>query len=97
MEQTRSPAVYAVSYDLLNPQKDYRRFFDTLRAFHPAVKATASTYLITTDRLAGEVLDALLRWVDRDDRLVVVGPLAVWACYNTGEEVIRWMRDHIAP
>jgi hypothetical protein len=97
MTPAPTPSVYAVIYDLLHPHTDYRRFVQTLRSFQPAIKVTASTYLITTDRPAGEVLETLLRWVHRDDRVVVVGPLAVWACYNTGEEVIRWMREHIAP
>lgn len=90
-------AIYAVIYELLSPERDYMKFYDLLRSFRPWTKATGSTYLISTDMAAGRILEEILPLLDKNDRVLVVGPLSVWACYNLSDDVIQWMRDNVAP
>lgn len=92
----RAP-IYAVTYELLSPERDYMKFYDLLRSFRPWTKVTGSTYLISTTMAAGRILEEILPLLDKNDRVLVVGPLSVWACYNVSDDVIQWLRDHVAP
>jgi hypothetical protein len=63
-------ALFAVNYDLVK-QKDYQPLWDELARLG-AHKALLSMYLVNLDNTAQEVVDHLARYIDNDDRLMVI-------------------------
>jgi hypothetical protein len=64
-------AVFVVTYDLRSPGRDYTALWDQLRKVG-AVRALESVWLLETSQSATEVRDALISWMDANDRLLVV-------------------------
>jgi len=85
-------AVFVISYDLNAPGQNYRALIDELKAVthcHPM----KSFWLVDVDQTAVEVRDALLSYMDANDRLAVIefAPSADWATYlSLGHN--RWIK-----
>jgi hypothetical protein len=65
------PVVYLVSYDL-NRVKDYARLKEGISKTYPtSAKVLYSQYFVHTDQSAVQIKDALIKFVDADDGLLV--------------------------
>ena len=71
---------YIISYDLLKPTQDYENLYSAIKAFHYWGRLTESTWAIVTSKSHVEVRDNLKKYLDDNDRLIVVrsGRVAAW-------------------
>lgn len=63
---------YLISYDLMKPGQDYKDLLNRLRAIG-AVEILLSVWVLRTTATAVDVRQDLRRFMDANDRLVVVG------------------------
>jgi hypothetical protein len=80
--------VYKVSYDLLQPGQNYEGLYERLRQYN-AVRIMLSEWVIRTNTLkAADIRDDLRRYIDTNDRLLVVGLTgeAAWSGLLTTNE-----------
>lgn len=74
-------AVFKVSYDLRKPGRDYQPLYNALARLG-ATRILLSEWIVALDRVSAEqVRDALLRFIDSNDRLLVVA-ISDWATFN---------------
>lgn len=63
--------VYLVSYDLNEPDKDYKRLIDAISRYGNPCHVLKSQWLIQFDKSAKQLCDELTAFVDESDELFV--------------------------
>lgn len=71
---------YLISYDLSQPGRNYSELYDALRRFPKWARLTESFWAVVSSAQATDIRDYLLRYIDEDDRLIVIqsGRNAAW-------------------
>lgn len=87
-------ATYLVSYDLVG-QKDYERLFEHLRTYGTRSRPLKSLWVIVTSKTAEEIRNGIDRYIDDDDKVLVVrtGQGAAWR--HLSKETGDWLRKWI--
>lgn len=85
---------YIVSYDLCMPGRDYSSLYQALKGFPNWGKLSESTWAIVSDMNHVQIRDFLMKYMDNNDRLIVVlsGRSAAW---NRVIADNQWVRDNI--
>ena len=85
---------FIVSYDLCQPGRNYDELYATLKSFHNWGKLTESTWAVVSQLTAVEIRDLLMRYIDSNDRLIVVkgGQSAAW---NRMLAKNQWLIDNL--
>jgi len=85
---------YIISYDLCQPGRDYNALYNALKSFYNWGKLTESTWAVVSNATAVEIRDLLLRYIDPNDRLIVVrgGKAAAW---NKMLAKNQWLMDNL--
>lgn len=87
---------YIITYDLLQPGRDYRTLFKALEAYGIRWHALESTWLIRTAQSAAQVRDWLLAHIDGNDRLLVMGLDGEAAWFGFTAEGGNWLHQQLA-
>lgn len=61
-----------ITYDLCKPGQDYKQLISKIETFPRCCKITESCYIVNTPFSTAVVRDALLPYLDKNDRLFVV-------------------------
>ena len=71
---------YLISYDLCQPGRDYESLFDAIRRFPKWARLTESFWAIVCASNTTEIRDHLMRYMDANDRIIVIqsGRNAAW-------------------
>ena len=71
---------YIISYDLCKPERDYTSLFQAIKAYQYWGRLTESTWAVVSPYNSVEIRDDLLRYIDDNDRLIVIqsGKSAAW-------------------
>jgi hypothetical protein len=80
-----------VSYDLVNPGQNYESLIRMIKSYPSWAPLGGSTYLISTHESPDRVRDALLKVLDRNDKIYVGVASAPAAWYGLTDEVSRWI------
>lgn len=85
---------FIVSYDLCQTNRDYNELYAALKKFPNWGKLTESTWAVVSNTTVVEIRDHLMRYIDSDDRLVVVkgGKAAAW---NRLMAKNQWLIDNL--
>lgn len=84
---------YIISYDLIN-QRNYDELYGAIKSYDSWAHISESTWAVVTSKTAVQVRDHLKKFVDGDDRLMVVksGKEAAWSnvlCKS------QWLKDNL--
>ena len=85
---------FIVCYDLCQPGRNYDELYAALKNFHNWGKLTESTWAVVSQLTAVEIRDLLMRYIDSNDRLIVVkgGKSAAW---NRMLAKNQWLIDNL--
>ena len=85
---------FIVSYDLCQPGRNNDELYAALKNFHNWGKLTESTWAVVSQLTAVEIRDLLMRYIDSNDRLIVVkgGKSAAW---NRMLAKNQWLIDNL--
>lgn len=85
---------FIVSYDLCQPGRNYEELYVALKNFYNWGKLTESTWAVVSQLTAVEIRDLLMRYIDSNDRLIVVkgGQSAAW---NKMLANNQWLIDNL--
>lgn len=74
-----TPTLYLITYDLVQPGRNYQRLFDLLISWG-AKRALLSTWVLKSTKSldVGAMRDELKRFIDANDRLLVT-EMGIWA------------------
>lgn len=85
---------YVISYDLVQPNRNYEPLYTRIKLFGTWARVTESTWIIVSDRTAIDIRDELIRVIDANDRIFVLksGLEAAWQNVRCKNE---WLRKHL--
>ena len=71
---------FIVSYDLCQPGRNYDELYAAIKSYYNWGKLTESTWAIVSNMNHVQIRDHLLRYIDPNDRLIVIkgGNSAAW-------------------
>ncbi len=92
MEKTQT---YLVAYDLRRPGQDYPDLIKNLESFSIKWHIMQSKWIIHTPLTAKELRDRLKKFLDTNDKLLVVktGGVAAWTGFS--ESGNEWLKKYI--
>jgi len=81
-----------ISYDLKSPGKDYSKLLDYLKSYGNWAKPLESFWLIRTTYTAEQVRNAVVGYIDQNDKIFVIDVTSRHAAWkNITNEVVRWI------
>jgi hypothetical protein len=79
---------YLITYDLLKPGQDYKSLHDAIRSLDPSVwHGLESVWVLRSAQSAGQVRDYLIKFIDSNDRLLVIATSPAWSSWNLPDQV----------
>lgn len=85
--------VFAVTYDLKAPDRDYTKLHDAIKSLGSYSKRFESFWLVDCSLTAGQIRDKLKTVVDANDKILVIQVAKHWATLNVESGMINWLRD----
>ena len=84
---------YLIIYDL-RKLRNYDMLYEAIKSYGTWGKVSESTWAIVTSQNATQIRDYLLRFLDKDDRLMVIksGAEAAWQNAIANSE---WLKKHL--
>ena len=73
---------YLILYDLISPGQDYTAIHEKAKSYNIWARPTESTWVVVTNKDAGELYDDFIKVVDDNDRLFIVRSGGEGAWYN---------------
>ena len=85
-------AIFAVSYDLRAPGRNYQPLYDVLEG--SGVRALESFWFVEANMTPTEVRDILRKSMDQNDGLFVstIEPGPTWAAYKLLPGALEWLQ-----
>jgi hypothetical protein len=83
-----------ITYDL-NPEHEYPRLWAALRAMG-ACKPLESAWVVDVQFTAAQMRDHLKKFIDEQDRMVVVSLAGGWASIGLGPDDAACLRRHVS-
>ncbi len=87
-------STYIVTYDLSAPGRDYKRLFDYLKTYTYA-HVVESVWVIKTYKSAVTLRDEIKRYVDSNDKVLVIKTTREAAWLGLSAEIGDWLNDHL--
>lgn len=84
-------SVLIVSYDLVNPGRNYQQLLKLIKSYTGWARLGGSAYLIATTDAPTAVRDNLVTVLDRNDKLYVGAAPAPAAWYGMPDDVGQWI------
>lgn len=86
---------FIISYDLCSPSQDYNQLYSAIKSFGTWGRLTESTWAIVTDSTVVQIRNFLMRFIDNDDRLIVIkgGKEAAWV-HTIADN--NWIQQNLA-
>jgi hypothetical protein len=89
---------YMIGYDLHRPGQDYTTLYDAIKALGANWwHCLDSTWLIKSNRSATDIRDALVKYIDGNDELLVASLTGESAWTGFGTECSAWLKNNISP
>ena len=86
---------FIISYDLCSPDRDYNRLYSAIKSFDRWGRLTESTWAVVADSTVVQIRNFLMRFIDEDDRLIVIkgGKEAAWVRTIAAN---NWVQQNLA-
>lgn len=87
--------LYQISYDLISSTADYTAWHEKIKSLGPALPMLRSTWLVSSEKSAEQITDALYPTIQKGDRFLVsqieTSKYNGWHTQSTWD----WIRDHL--
>lgn len=90
--------LYLVTYDLSKPEGlgDYYLLHEHLKTYEAWARPLQSVWIIKTYSSKDDVLNNVLRYVDGNDKVLVVGLDKNWASFHLTDKIVNWLRQNLS-
>lgn len=86
---------YLVSYDLSAPGRNYDELIAHLKSYGTYSHALESTWVIVTDKSSNEVRDAATKYLDANDKLLVLKLSGAGSWRGLRASTTEWLKKHL--
>lgn len=85
---------YLISYDLIRPETSsgYVNLINAIKSAGNWAKPLESLWLIKSNLTSVQIRDALIKFIDSNDKLLVIEVVNDWASFWLTDAVIKWMQ-----
>lgn len=84
-------SLIAISYDLSQPNRDYKALIDAIKAYGKWCHMQESFWLVRTDSPIADIRDYLAKFIDKDDSLFVGEMTGVTAWRKLSKPKSDWL------
>ncbi len=86
---------FIISYDLCSPNRDYKQLYSAIKPYGTWGRLTESTWAVVADSTVVQIRNFLMRFIDNDDRLIVIkgGKEAAWVRTIANS---NWVQQNLA-
>lgn len=86
---------FIISYDLCSPNRDYKQLYSAIKSYGTWGRLTESTWAVVADSTVVQIRNFLMRFIDNDDRLIVIkgGKEAAWVRTIANS---NWVQQNLA-
>lgn len=88
-------AIYSVNYDLINPGQNYNDLILAIKSYNGWCHALESCWLIKTDQDATKIRDYLLKYIDKNDKILVIKVTTPAAWQALDKAVADWIHNNL--
>ena len=90
--------VFCISYDLLQPGRDYSPLIEAIKAYSIWWHQTKSVWLIRTEHniSAKDIRDKLSTYIDSNDKLFVISVNEEWAARGFTKDEYDWLHKNLS-
>lgn len=88
--------VFVVCYDLIKPHKDYSLLINALKALSTWCHPVDSTWIVPWNGTAASLRDHLKRFIDDNDKIVVLQVAPSWATSGVANDANDWFHRYVA-
>ncbi len=89
-------AAFEISYDLVQPGRDYTRLFQAIKAYPNWAHVLESVWIVQSNGSASAIRDDLKGHIDSNDKLLVTRLQGDWASWNLGKERNDWLQSSVS-
>ena len=86
---------YLISYDLSTPGRNYDDLIEHIKAYGTWSHPLQSVWLVSTTLSAEQVRDAAAKFLDSNDKILVVVASRDGAWRGIAEKVSDWLKTHL--
>lgn len=86
-------SVYAVTYDLHKPTKDYEKLIEQLKLIQPCIHPFESFWIIDSNKKTNEIRDQLENYIDNNDSILVIRMYKNWSSFNLSQNNVDWLKS----
>jgi len=84
-----------ISYDLVQPGRDYAELFEAIKAIGLWWHCLESVWIVVTDLTSAQVRDRLTPHIDTNDKLAVFKLAGDWATQGLDKDRNDWLRKNM--
>ncbi|KAF5079220.1 CRISPR-associated endonuclease Cas2 [Desulfovibrio desulfuricans] len=84
-----------ISYDLSKPGRDYSTLHQAIQRVGTWWHCLESVWIVETNRQAIDVRDEIKKYIDANDKLVVLRVGGGWGTYNLDNDCNRWLETRM--
>lgn len=86
---------YLISYDLMNPGKDYSDLYERIKSYQAWAHVLESVWVVKSSSSAVQIRDNLMQVMDSNDKLFVAKLSGEAAWYNLSESISKWLKENL--
>jgi predicted NAD/FAD-dependent oxidoreductase len=88
--------IHMISYDLHKPEKNYEKLEEAILSLGSAIRPLYSLWFVETQLSTREARDYLKKFIDTDDRILVMRASKDWATMRIDKTYTGWLKVLIA-
>ena len=86
---------YLIGYDLNKSGQDYKTLIEEIKKLGTWWRCLDSTWLIKSSASAEIIRNHLMKFIDKNDELLVIGVTGEAAWTGFGDECSKWLKNNL--
>ena len=88
-------AVYSINYDLVNPGRNYDDLIAAIKTYSVWCHPLESCWLIKTEQTSSNIYDYLSKYLDSNDKILVMKASAPATWKGLDNKVSEWIKNNL--
>lgn len=88
-------AIYSINYDLVNPGQNYNDLISAIKTYNTWCHPVESCWLIKTEQTSSDIYDYLSKYLDSNDKILVIKVSAPATWKRLGSEISDWIHNNL--
>ena len=86
---------YLITYDLCKPGQNYEKLYEAIKKHGKWCHCLESIWIVKSQNSAAAIRDALLSYIDNNDKILVVKLNGEGAWKGITDECSKWLKENL--